>query len=106
MYCTKESSPYGYAIAQDIEFTVEDTGAVQQVEMKDEMVFGQLKWNKSGEIFNQIVTGQTEFGKTESPVWNKSNLLGATIGIYAAEDITIGNHTIYTADEKIVTLRI
>lgn len=100
----EESSPYGYAIAQDIEFTVEDTGAVQQVEMKDEMVFGQLKWNKSGEIFNQTVTGQTEYGKTESPIWNKSNLLGATIGIYAAEDITIGNHTIYTADEKIETL--
>lgn len=100
----EESSPYGYAIAQDIEFTIDDTGAVQQVEMKDEMVFGQLKWNKSGEIFNQTVTRQTEFGKTESPVWNESNLLGATIGIYAAEDITIGNHTIYTADEKIETL--
>lgn len=100
----EESSPYGYAIAQDIEFTIDDTGAVQQVEMKDEMVFGQLKWNKSGEIFNQTVTGQTEFGKTESPVWNKSNLLGATIGIYAAQDITIGNHTIYKADEKIETL--
>ncbi len=100
----EESSPYGYAIAQDIEFTVEDTGKVQQVEMKDEMVFGQLNWNKSGEIFNQTLTGQTEFGKTESPVWNKSNLLGATIGIYAAEDIVIGNHTIYKADEKIETL--
>ena len=50
------------------------------------------------------VTGQNEFGKTESPVWEKSNLLGAEITIYAAQDITIGNHTIYKADEKIETL--
>lgn len=104
-YVLKEiSSPHGYALAQDIEFTVEDTGIIQQVEMKDEMVLGHLKWSKSGEIFNETILGQTEFGQTESPVWNKSNLLGATIGIYAAEDITIGNHTIYTADEKIETL--
>ena len=98
------SSPHGFALAQEIEFTVQDTGEIQHIEMKDEMVFGQLKWNKSGEIFNQTIIGQTEFGKTESPVWNKSNLLGATISIHAAEDITIGNHTIYKADEKIETL--
>lgn len=104
-YILKEiSSPYGYAIADEIEFTVKDTGKVQGVEMKDEMVFGQVKWNKTGEIFMQTVTGQTEFGKTESPVWEKSNLLGAEITIYAAQDITIGNHTIYKADEKIETL--
>ena len=104
-YILKEiSSPYGYAIADEIEFTVKDTGKVQGVEMKDEMVFGQVKWNKTGEIFMSTVTGQNEFGKTESPVWEKSNLLGAEITIYAAQDITIGNHTIYKADEKIETL--
>lgn len=104
-YVLKElSSPYGFALAQDIEFTVEDTGKVQQIEMEDEIVFGQLKWNKSGEIFNETILGQTEFGQTESPVWNKSNLLGASIGIYAAEDIMIGNHIIYKADEKIESL--
>ena len=100
----EESSPYGYALAQDVEFTVKDTGEIQSVEMKDEMVFGQLKWRKQGEIFNQVITGQTEFGKTESPVWNRSNLLGAKITIYAAEDIKIGNHTYYKADEEIETL--
>lgn len=104
-YILKEiSSPHGFALAQDVEFTIGDTGEIQKVEMKDELVVGQLKWRKSGEIFNQVVTGQTEFGKTESPVWNKSNLLGAQITIYAAEDIKIGNHTYYKADEKIQTL--
>lgn len=100
----EESSPYGYALAQDVEFTVSDTGEVQSVEMKDEMVFGQLKWNKSGEIFMQTVTGQTEFGTTQSPVWETSNILGAEITIYAAEDITVGNYTYYKADEKIQSL--
>ena len=104
-YILKEiSSPHGYALAQDVEFTISDTGEIQKVEMKDELVVGQLKWKKSGEIFDQVITGQTEFGKTESPVWNKSNLLGAKITIYAAEDIKIGNHTYYKADEEIQTL--
>lgn len=98
------SSPFGYAIAQDVEFTVEDTGEVQSVEMKDEIVFGQLEWNKSGDIFLQTVTGQTEFGKTENPVWEKSNILGAEITIYAAEDIKIGNHTYYHQGDVIETL--
>lgn len=104
-YILKEiSSPHGYALAQDVEFTISDTGEIQKVEMKDELVVGQLKWRKSGEIFDQVITGQTEFGKTESPVWNKSNLLGAKITIYAAEDIKIGNHTYYKANEEIQTL--
>ena len=98
------SSPHGFAISQDIEFTIEDTGEIQKVVMQDEVVFGQLEWNKEGEIFNQTVTGQTEFGKTESPVWNKSNLLGAKITIYADEDIVIGNTTYYEKDEKVQTL--
>ena len=104
-YILKEtSSPYGYAIAKEVEFTVKDTGEVQSVEMKDEMVFGQLEWNKSGEIFMQTVTGQTEFGETQSPVWEASNILGAEITIYAAEDITIGNHTYYHEGEAVQTL--
>lgn len=98
------SAPYGYALTQEVEFTVDDTGEVQGVEMKDEMIFGQLKWKKTGEIFMQTVTGQTEFGETQSPVWETSNILGAEITIYAAEDITIGNHTYYHKGEAIQTL--
>lgn len=98
------SSPYGYAIAKDVEFTAHDSGNIQTVVMKDDLVMGQLKWNKTGEIFNQTITGQTEFGVTESPVWSKSNLLGAQITIYAANDISIGNHTYYKADEVVQVL--
>ena len=88
------SSPHGYALAQDVEFEIKDSGDLQFVEMKDELVLGQLVWEKTGEIFMSTVTGQCEFGKTESPVWETSNLLHAEITIYAAEDIKIGN-TLY-----------
>lgn len=100
----EESSPYGFALANDIEFKVSDTGEVQKVAMKDEIVYGTLKWNKTGEIFNQVITGQNEFGTTHSPVWNESNLLNTEITIYAAEDIKIGNNIYYKADEKIEVL--
>lgn len=100
----EELAPNGYLQASDIEFTVKDTGEIQGVEMKDEMVFGQLKWNKAGEIFMRTDLGQTEFGTVHSPVWEKSNLLGAEITIYAAHDIKIGNHTYYKADQKVETL--
>ena len=98
------SSPYGYAIAQDVEFTVLPTGEVQTVEMLDDLVVGRLVWNKTGEIFTHTVTGMSEVGIVESPAFEESNLLGAEITIYAAEDITIGNHTYYKKDEAIQTL--
>ena len=97
-------APYGFAYADEIEFTVLDTGEIQKVEMKDELVMGQLKWHKTGEIFKQTVSDATEFGETLSPVWEEANLIGAEITIYAAEDITIGNHTYYVKDEAIETL--
>ena len=99
------SSPYGFAIAQSIEFTVQDTSEMQKVEMKDELVKGHLKWEKTGEAFTHTVTGQNEFGTTLSPVWENQNLLNANITIYAAEDITLGNGVTYWhKDEKIETL--
>ena len=100
----ESSSPYGFAISQDVEFTIKDTGEVQSVVMKDELVYGKLKFNKYGEIFIETIIGQTEFGKTESPVWNESNLLDTEITIYANEDIIIGNTTYYKKDEKVQTL--
>lgn len=98
------SSPYGFALANDIEFTISDTGEVQKVIMKDDLVYGMLEWNKTGEIFDQVITGQNEFGTTHSPVWNQSNLLNTEITIYAAEDIKIGNNVYYKAGEAIETL--
>ena len=98
------SSPHGYALAQDVEFEIKDSGDLQFVEMKDELVLGQLVWEKTGEIFMSTLTGQCEFGKTESPVWETSNRVHAEITIYAAEDIKIGNTLYYHKDEKVESL--
>ena len=51
--------------------------------MENDLVKGRLEWNKQGEIFTHTDTGQTEFGKVETPVWEESNLLQAEITIYA-----------------------
>lgn len=120
IYVLREtSSVKGFYIASDIEFTIDQKGNVyvfdedgnkvlakdNLIVMENDLVKGRLEWNKQGEIFNQTVTGQTEFGKTESPVWEKSNLLQAEVTIYAAEDIILGNgKTYYHKDEKIQVL--
>ena len=44
----EEFAPYGYLKATDIQFTVEDTGDVQHVEMKDEVPTGSIVINKIG----------------------------------------------------------
>lgn len=104
-YILKEiSAPYGYAISEEIKFTVKDTNEVQKIVMNDNIVFGQLKWQKTGEIFNQVIMGANEFGTTQSPVWNQANISGAEITIYALEDIVIGQNVFYKANEEIETL--
>lgn len=104
-YVLKEViAPYGYALASEIEFTVKDTGEVQAVTMQDKMILGQLKFTKTGDVFNQVIMGATEFGATQSPVWNQSNIKDAQITIYAGTDIVIGNHTFYEEGEEIETL--
>lgn len=101
----EEISPYGFALAQDIEFTIKDTGKVQSVVMKDELVYGKLEFLKTGEIFNEVIEEETEFCKTKSPIWNEANIPGAKITIYAAEDIKVGNTTYYRKNEKVQTLK-
>lgn len=119
-YVLRETSAVkGFYLATDIEFEIAKDGTVYTfdkdgnkvvakdnlIKMENNLVTGGLKWNKSGEIFTSTISGQTEFGKTEEPVWETANLLGAEITIYAAEDITLGNGvTYYKKDEAIQTL--
>ena len=42
----EEFAPHGYLVANDVTFTVKDTGEVQKVEMKDEVPVGELIINK------------------------------------------------------------
>lgn len=119
-YILRETSAAkGFYLAQDIEFELDVYGNLyvanedgelvkaeeNKLTMENDLVKGRLEWNKQGEIFTHTDTGQTEFGKVETPVWEESNLLQAEITIYAAEDITLGNGvTYFKKDEKIQTL--
>lgn len=100
------SAPYGFALAEKIEFTVKDTGEVQVAgTMKDEIAYGQLAFEKKGKQFTYTDIGMTDLGMVNTPVFEEMNILGAEITIYAGEDITLGNGiTYYKADEEIDTL--
>ena len=120
IYVLRETSAVkGFYLQKDIEFIIDQKGTVylfddegnmvpaenNKIVMENDLVKGRLEWNKQGEIFAHTDTGQTEFGKVETPVWEESNLLQSEITIYAAEDITLGNGiTYYQKDEKIQTL--
>ena len=44
----EEQAPDGYLIAEDVKFTVKDTGKVQKVKMKDAHPYGKLVTDKTG----------------------------------------------------------
>ena len=48
----EESAPEGYLVAEDVKFTVEDTGEIQKVVMKDE-----VKPEETSAPENTIYTG-------------------------------------------------
>ena len=50
----EEFAPHGYLVANDVTFTVKDTGEVQKVEMKDEVPVGELIINKKGEFLDSV----------------------------------------------------
>lgn len=100
----EEQAPHGFAVSQDVEFTVSDTGNIQSVVMKDELVLGRLTWTKRGEVFTGIKEEETPFGIAMRPVWTTDTLPHHEITIYAAEDIRIGNTTYYKQDEEVEVL--
>ena len=57
----EETSPYGYKIANDIEFEILDSGDIQKVEMRDEYVFGKIKIKKRDAELSQILLDGVTF---------------------------------------------
>ena len=82
----EEFAPYGYLKATDIQFTVEDTGDVQHVEMKDEVPTGSIVINKDGEFVTDTTLMK---GHWYDFIFNyfKDSLAGVTFDVYAKEDI-------------------
>lgn len=55
----EEIAPYGYKIANDVEFEVTETEEIQKVEMKDELVKGKIIIEKTDEVTKKAVAGAT-----------------------------------------------
>ena len=99
----EEFAPYGYLKATDIQFTVEDTGKVQHVEMKDEVPTGTIIINKDGEFLTDINLVKGHWYDFVFDYFKKS-LAGVTFEVYAREDIISpdGLDTIYYEKDELV----
>ncbi len=51
------TSPYGYQIAEEVPFTVEETGEIQKVAMSDERVLGRIRIFKTDDSTKKSLAG-------------------------------------------------
>lgn len=84
----EEMAPYGYLMAEEVSFTVDDTAEIQKVEMKDAVPTGTLIINKKGEFLEKVSALDSIGG------WMKhlfeylsGSLKEVTFEVYALEDI-------------------
>ena len=74
----EEQAPDGYLIAEDVKFTVKDTGKVQKVKMKDAHPYGKLVIKKTDATSKAALPGaefelrEKESGKVEKLVTDKT----------------------------------
>ena len=104
----EEFAPYGYLKTTDVEFTIEDTGEVQRVEMKDDVPTGLLIINKKGEFLDKVTVLDHVKGTIEHFFeYITGNLQDVTFEVYAAEDIKAADgvsEDYYKADELVGTI--
>lgn len=104
----EEFAPYGYLVANDITFTIEDTAEVQKVEMKDEVPVAELIINKKGEFLDEVTLTDQAKGVVEH-IFNyiTGHLTDVTFEVYAWEDIKAADgesEDYYKADELVATI--
>ena len=105
----EEFAPHGYLVANDVTFTVKDTGEVQKVEMKDKVPVGELIINKKGEFLDSITLADKVKGVVEH-IFNyvTGKLTDVTFEVYAEEDIKAADGVsddYYKKDELIATIK-
>lgn len=61
-------APYGYLLTLDVEFTVENTGNVQKVEMFDELAMGTITVQKTDKETNDPISGAVFEVKAEEDI--------------------------------------
>lgn len=104
----EEFAPYGYLVANDIKFTIEDTADVQKIEMKDEEPVAELIINKKGEFLDDVTLVDQVKGIVEH-IFNyiSGNLKEVTFEIYAYEDIKAADgvsEDYYKAGDLVATI--
>lgn len=104
----EEFAPYGYLVANDIAFTIEDTAEVQKVEMKDEVPVAELIINKKGEFLDDVTLTDQAKGIVEH-IFNyiTGNLQDVTFEVYAWEDIKAADgvsEDYYKANDLVATI--
>ncbi len=104
----EEFAPYGYLKATDVEFTIEDNGDIQKVEMKDEVPTGLLIINKKGEFLDKVTLLDNAKGTVEHLFeYITGSLTEVTFNVYAAEDIKAADGVsgdYFKADELVGTI--
>ena len=104
----EEFAPYGYLKATDVEFTIEDNGDIQKVEMKDEVPTGLLIINQKGEFLDKVTLLDNAKGTVEHLFeYITGSLTEVTFNVYAAEDIKAADGVsgdYFKADELVGTI--
>ena len=104
----EEMAPYGYLKAEEITFTIEDTGEIQKVEMKDDVPTGTIIINKNGEFLDKVTALDSVGG------WIKhlfqyvtGSLKEVTFEVYALEDVKSADgesEDYYKKDKLVATI--
>ena len=104
----EEFAPYGYLLANEITFSIEDDGMPVKVEMKDEVPVARLLINKKGEFLDKVSVVDTAKGTVEHFFdYISGNLKPVTFEVYAAEDIKAADGEspdYYKKDDLVVTI--
>ena len=104
----EQFAPYGYLVANDITFTIEDTAEIQKVEMKDEVPVAELILNKKGEFLDEVSLVDQIKGVVEHIFhYITGSLTDVTFEVYAEEDIKAADgvsEDYYKADELVATI--
>lgn len=104
----EEMAPYGYLMAEEITFTLEDTEEIQKVEIKDDVPKGTILINKTGEFLEKVTPLDSVSGWISHLFqYMTGTLQDVTFEVYALEDIKAADgesEDYYKKEELVATI--
>ena len=85
------TAPYGYRIAEEVKFTVEETGEIQKVAMSDERVLGMIRIYKTDGSTKKPLAG-AEFEVRDEKGKVLAKLTSDKDGKAVTEPVPIGSY--------------